>query len=127
MFDLRVSYEKIGQTKDDAVGEAFDKVARMLGLSYPGGPEISKRAKEARERSLPPYKADLPRPMLNSNDLSFSFSGLKTSVRYAIEGKSLTEDEAKALCRDFEDAITDVLLQVVLLLQAPSGAWEGWS
>ncbi len=106
-----VTYEKIGATKDDAVGEAFDKVARMMGLPYPGGPEISIRAKEARERMLPPYKADLPRPMLHSNDLSFSFSGLKTSVRYAIEGKSLTEDEAKALCRDFEDAVTQVLLK----------------
>ncbi len=106
-----ITYEKIGQTKDDAVGEAFDKVARMLGLSYPGGPEISKKAKEARERNLPPYKADLPRPMLHSNDLSFSFSGLKTSVRYAIEGKTLSEDEVKALCRDFEDAVTEVLLK----------------
>ncbi len=106
-----VTYEKIGQTKDDAVGEAFDKVARMLGLPYPGGPEISRKAKEARERNLPPYKADLPRPMINSNDLYFSFSGLKTSVRYAIEGKELTEDEVKALARDFEDVVTEVLLK----------------
>jgi len=106
-----VTYEKIGQTKDDAVGEAFDKVARMMGLPYPGGPEVSKRAKEAREQKLKAFKADLPRPMLNSNDLHFSFSGLKTSVRYAIEGKTLTEDEIKALCRDFEDAVTEVLLK----------------
>ncbi len=106
-----VAYEKVGQTKDDAVGEAFDKVARMLGLPYPGGPEISKKAKEARERNLPPYKHDLPRPMLNSHDLNFSFSGLKTSVRYAIEGKELTEDEVKALCRDFEDTVAEVLLK----------------
>jgi N6-L-threonylcarbamoyladenine synthase len=106
-----VTYEKIGHTKDDAVGEAFDKVARMMGLPYPGGPEVSKRAKEARERKLQAFKADLPRPMLNSNDLDFSFSGLKTSVRYAIEGKTLTEEEIKALCRDFEDAVTEVLLK----------------
>jgi len=104
------TYEKVGQTKDDAVGEAFDKVARMMGLPYPGGPEVSVRAKLARENKLPPYKADLPRPMLHSNDLHFSFSGLKTSVRYAIEGKELSEDEKNALCRDFEDAVTEVLL-----------------
>jgi len=106
-----VTYEKIGATKDDAVGEAFDKVARMMGLPYPGGPEVSKRAKLAREKKLPPFKADLPRPMINSNDLSFSFSGLKTSVRYAIEGKTLSEEEVLALCRDFEDAVTEVLLK----------------
>lgn len=106
-----VSYEKIGQTKDDAVGEAFDKVARMLGFDYPGGPEISKRAQIARAEKLPPYKADLPRPMLHSGDLDFSFSGLKTSVRYAIEGKELTEQEKNALCRDFEDVVTEVLLK----------------
>lgn len=106
-----VSYKKIGQTKDDAVGEAFDKVARMLGIPYPGGPEVSRNAKDAREQNLPPYKADLPRPMLNSGDLSFSFSGLKTSVRYAIEGKTLSVNEVKALCRDFEDAVTEVLLK----------------
>jgi len=105
------TYEKIGQTKDDAVGEAFDKVARMMGLPYPGGPQIGTRAQEARAQNLPPYKADLPRPMLHSNDLDFSFSGLKTSVRYAIEGKELTEAEKNALCRDFEDAVTEVLLK----------------
>lgn len=105
------SFTKIGQTKDDAVGEAFDKVARMIGLPYPGGPEVSKKAAIARTENLPPYKADLPRPMLHSDDLDFSFSGLKTSVRYAIEGKELTESEKNALCRDFEDAVTEVLLK----------------
>lgn len=103
-------YSKIGQTRDDAVGEAFDKVARMLGLPYPGGPEISKWAKEAREAKLPEY-TKLPLPMIHSGDLDFSFSGLKTAVRYAIEGKTLTEDEKKALARDFEDAVTTVLIK----------------
>jgi N6-L-threonylcarbamoyladenine synthase len=105
------SYEKVGQTKDDAVGEAFDKVARMMGMPYPGGPEIGKRAKTAREQKLPPFKADLPRPMIHSKDLDFSFSGLKTSVRNAIEGKELSEDDKNALSRDFEDAVTEVLLK----------------
>ena len=103
-------YEKIGQTRDDAVGEAFDKVARLIGLPYPGGPEISRLAAEAREANLPPFKADLPRPMLKSDDFDFSFSGLKTSVRYAVEDKDLSESDKRALARDFEDAVTEVLL-----------------
>lgn len=104
-------YEKVGQTKDDAVGEAFDKVARMMGLQYPGGPEIGKRAQIARQQKLPPFKDNLPRPMLHSKDLDFSFSGLKTSVRNAIEGKELSEDDKNALSRDFEDAVVEVLLK----------------
>ncbi|MEZ4195325.1 MAG: tRNA (adenosine(37)-N6)-threonylcarbamoyltransferase complex transferase subunit TsaD [Candidatus Paceibacterota bacterium] len=106
------NYQKVGQTRDDAVGEAFDKVARLLGLPYPGGPEISKWAKEARERNLPTY-TDLPHPMLKSGDLDFSFSGLKTAVRYAIAEKTLTDDEKKALARDFEDVVVKVLTEKV--------------
>lgn len=103
-------YEKIGGTRDDAVGEAFDKVARLLGLPYPGGPEISRLANYAREKG---YSADisLPRPMLDSKDLDFSFSGLKTAVRYAVVNKELDESETAAVAREFEDAATDVLLK----------------
>lgn len=104
------NYEKIGETLDDAVGEAFDKVARLLGLPYPGGPEISRLAEEARENSLPIFHT-LPRPMLDKPNLNFSFSGLKTAVRYAVEDKDLSEDETKAMARDFEDAATEVLLK----------------
>tara|TARA_B100000508_G_scaffold140487_1_gene141722 strand:- start:8324 stop:9499 length:1176 start_codon:yes stop_codon:yes gene_type:complete len=103
-------YEKIGQTRDDAVGEAFDKTARLLGIPYPGGPEVSKKATEARKRKLPQY-AELPTPMLHSGDLDFSFSGLKTAVRYAVEDKDLTTDEILAICRDFEDVVTEVLVK----------------
>lgn len=103
-------YEKIGQTRDDAVGEAYDKVARMLGLQYPGGPEIAKRAEKARKEKLPEF-IKLPTPMLHSGDLDFSFSGLKTAVRYGIEGKELTETDIAAIARDFEDAVTTVLLK----------------
>ncbi len=103
-------YEKIGQTRDDAIGEAYDKVARMLDLPYPGGPEVERLAKIARIENLPAY-ATLPRPMLHSKDLDFSFSGIKTAVRYAIAEKELTEDEKKALARDFEDAVTEVLIK----------------
>lgn len=104
-------YEKIGQTRDDAVGEAFDKVARMLGLPYPGGPEVGARASLARRKNLPPYGDPLPTPMLNSGDLDFSFSGLKTAVRYKIQDKELSEDDIAAVCRDFEDVVTTVLLK----------------
>lgn len=103
-------YEKIGQTRDDAVGEAFDKVARLIGIPYPGGPEVSKRAGEARKRGLPQYAA-LPTPMLHSGDLDFSFSGLKTAVRYAVQDRELSEDEVMSLCRDFEDVVTEVLIK----------------
>lgn len=109
-IDAWSSYTCIGETRDDAVGEAFDKVARMLGLQYPGGPEISARARSAREKNLPTF-AKLPRPMLDADNLDFSFSGLKTAVRYAIEGKALTEDDIAAIARDFEDAVTEVLLK----------------
>jgi N6-L-threonylcarbamoyladenine synthase len=102
-------YQKVGQTRDDAVGEAFDKVARLIGLPYPGGPEIGKLAAEARAANLPPF-AVLPRPMQHSGDLDFSFSGLKTAVRYAVEGKEMTEEDKRALARDFEDAAIDVLV-----------------
>jgi len=104
-------YEKIGETRDDAVGEAFDKVARLMGLSYPGGPEIGRRASEARTAGLPLYKDKLPRPMIGTDDCDFSFSGLKTAVRYAIDNREMTEDEKNALSRDFEEAVTEVLLK----------------
>jgi N6-L-threonylcarbamoyladenine synthase len=103
-------YEKIGETRDDAVGEAFDKVARMLGLPYPGGPEIGKLALEAREKSLPSF-VQLPRPMLESGDFDFSFSGLKTAVRYAVQDKTLTLGEKSSVAREFEDSVATVLLR----------------
>lgn len=106
------TYSLVGQTRDDAVGEAFDKVARMIGLPYPGGPEIGRLAKEARKRNLPEY-AKLPRPMIDSKDFDFSFSGLKTAVRTVVERQELTDDEKSALARDFEDAVTAVLVKKV--------------
>jgi N6-L-threonylcarbamoyladenine synthase len=106
-----IKYEKIGETRDDAVGEAFDKVARLMGLDYPGGPEIGKRAAIARTENLPPFREPLPRPMINSGDLDFSFSGIKTAVRYSIGDTVMTDSEKNALARDFEDAVTDVLVK----------------
>ncbi len=99
-------YELVGQTRDDAVGEAFDKVARLLGLPYPGGPALSALAKQA-----PPEKLfSLPRPMLHSSDLDFSFSGLKTAVFYLVKDKILTDKEKSALALEFETAVIEVLI-----------------
>jgi len=103
-------YTKVGQTRDDAAGEAYDKVARLLGIPYPGGPAVAKLAEEARKRKLPQY-AELPSPMLHSKDLDFSFSGLKTAVRYAVQDKVLNDDEKSAIARDFEDAVTAVIVK----------------
>lgn len=107
-------YKVIGHTVDDAIGEAFDKVARLLGLPYPGGPEISKLAEEARINNLP-RTAILPRPMIHSGNLNFSFSGLKTAVLYYIrdhfDGSSeqMTPENKADIAREFEDAVIDIL------------------
>lgn len=105
-----LTYETIGQTVDDAVGEAFDKTARLLGLPYPGGPEISKLAEHARKDGAEsPWK--LPRPMKDSRDLRFSFSGLKTAVMYTVRAiEVMTEESKKLLALEFENAVTDVLV-----------------
>tara|TARA_B100000508_G_scaffold60333_1_gene47285 strand:+ start:324990 stop:326147 length:1158 start_codon:yes stop_codon:yes gene_type:complete len=104
-----LSYELIGQTRDDAVGEAFDKVARMMDLPYPGGPEISKLAEKAREEGLEEV-FNLPRPMLDSKDCDFSFAGLKTSVLYALkELPNLNGEDKKNIAHAFENAAADVL------------------
>ena len=106
-------YKMLGQTRDDAVGEAFDKVARMLGLAYPGGPEVSKLAEKvpAGEKLAIP----LPRPMLKSGDFDFSFSGLKTSVLYAIKKfENFTDHDRALVAKDFEDSVTEVLVAKTL-------------
>lgn len=119
-----MKYKKIGKTRDDASGEAFDKVARMLNLPYPGGPQISKLAAIERETnpnhensdsSFPPIV--LPRPMIYSKDYDFSFSGLKTAVLYLV--RDLMEKNPKVLedtnieqkiAREFEDSVVETLV-----------------
>jgi N6-L-threonylcarbamoyladenine synthase len=104
-------YEILGRTRDDAVGEAFDKVARLLDLPYPGGPEISRRAEEARKSDTEtPTAFVLPRPMQHTDAYDFSYSGLKTAVRRIIDQHTLTEDEKNLIAREFEDAALDVLI-----------------
>lgn len=103
-------YELVGETRDDAIGEAFDKVARLLDLPYPGGPEVSRFAAVARERGILPLA--LPRPMLNSADCDFSFSGLKTAVLYALRDvpKPLAEEVRLSVALGFENAARDVVI-----------------
>jgi N6-L-threonylcarbamoyladenine synthase len=108
------NYQIIGQTVDDAVGEAFDKVARILDLEYPGGPKISKLANEAGEK-IPEIK--LPRPMLNTLDYNFSFSGLKTAVLYLVkklkEQNLYNDDTRKLVAEEFQEACIEVLSKKV--------------
>jgi N6-L-threonylcarbamoyladenine synthase len=95
-------YEIVGRTVDDAAGEAFDKVAKLLGLGYPGGPEIEKHACDG-----DPARFDLPRSMLDSDN--FSFSGLKTAVRYLLP--KLKGNYLADVCASFQQAIVDVLVR----------------
>lgn len=99
-------YELLGDTLDDAVGEAFDKTAQALGYPYPGGPVVSALADQGIKGAV-----DLPRPLLNSNTLDFSFSGLKTAVLNAVRKaeKPLTEEFKNNLARAFVDSIVEVL------------------
>lgn len=104
-------YELVGSTRDDAVGEAFDKVARMLDLSYPGGLEIARLANEARIDNRK-SEFSLPRPMIGSDDCDFSFSGLKTAVLYTLRGiEDLTLEMRQEFAREFEDAVVEILIK----------------
>lgn len=94
-------YDLIGMTRDDAAGEAFDKVAKLLGLGYPGGPEISRLAKE----SVDPVP--FPRPMIASGDYDFSFSGLKTAV--SVFSNEHPDTKPEDVAAGFQEAVIDVL------------------
>jgi N6-L-threonylcarbamoyladenine synthase len=106
-------YELLGRTLDDAVGEAFDKVARMLALSYPGGPEISRLAHESRAKGTE-RSVKLPRPMLHADSCDVSFSGLKTAVLYALRDlggvQKLSSEQIAAVAAEFENAVAEVLV-----------------
>ena len=102
-------FEWIGGTRDDAAGEAFDKTARVLGLTYPGGPAIQKAAIGGNNSR---YK--LPRPMSKSSDFDFSFSGLKTAVFNTVGDKELTKKEITDLAASIQEAIVDSLLNKTL-------------
>lgn len=104
------NYKVIGSTVDDAAGEAFDKVARLLKLPYPGGPEISKLAKRGKT------DVNFPRPMIGSKNFDFSFSGLKTAVLYYMDklGSPISLQQKADIALSFEAAVVDVLTQKAL-------------
>jgi N6-L-threonylcarbamoyladenine synthase len=105
------NYKVLGQTVDDAAGEAFDKVAKLLKLPYPGGPEVSKLA----EKGTPNFV--FPRPMIAAKNYNFSFSGLKTAVLYymqSLQPNSYNLQAKKDICKAFQDAAVDVLVTKTL-------------
>ena len=105
----RGDYQILGQSQDDAVGEAFDKVGKLLGLPYPGGPHIEKLALKGNPKSY-----DFPRPMINSDNLDLSFSGLKTSVLYTVRDIENITDQIKAdIAASFQQAVIDVLTKKI--------------
>lgn len=117
-----LQYKIVGETQDDAVGEAYDKVARMLGLGYPGGPIIDKKAGEFEENPSSEFDdVELPRPMINSKDYNFSFSGLKTAALYAVkkfrEKNNLSNEDnlpktfINKIANEFQSAATEVLIK----------------
>lgn len=103
------AYELMGESLDDAAGEAFDKTAQLLGLGYPGGPALAKLAESGM-----PGKFKLPRPMLASGDFMFSFSGLKTAVLTAVRERELAAQDQADLAAEFQEAVTEVLVTKAL-------------
>jgi N6-L-threonylcarbamoyladenine synthase len=99
------NYEVLGDTLDDAAGEAFDKVAKLLGLGYPGGPIIDKIAKEG-----DPKKFNFPRADTGKNSLDFSFSGLKTSVKFFLEKNKNNSIKLEDIAASFQEAVVDAIL-----------------
>lgn len=99
-------YQLLGETVDDAAGEAFDKTAKLLGLGYPGGKFLAELAVQGQAGRF-----KLPRPMLNSNDLNFSFSGLKTATALLIHQHEAGDQDRADIALAFEDAVTDVLVK----------------
>lgn len=111
-------YKVIGSSVDDAAGEAFDKVAKIMGLPYPGGPVVSKLAEKGK------VTVEFPRPMLHSKNYDFSFSGLKTAVLYHIrdKGQVASDKEKQNICRSFEEAVVDVLVTKTMRAAKEYGA-----
>ncbi|MFI5323287.1 MAG: tRNA (adenosine(37)-N6)-threonylcarbamoyltransferase complex transferase subunit TsaD [Thermodesulfobacteriota bacterium] len=104
-------FKLLGKTRDDAAGEAFDKAAKLLGLSYPGGVEIDRLAKEGDPKAIP-----FPRPFKSSRSLDFSFSGLKTSLVYYMKKRPNPDDgQLKDICAGYQEAIVETLTDKTLL------------
>lgn len=113
LMEDHFKYEILGETRDDAAGEAFDKAARLLGLPYPGGPAIEKRARAFFNGNNRSPTVSLPRPMIDSPDLDFSFSGLKTAVLYLMKENEARKNDAHFIdevAHGFQKAVVDVLV-----------------
>jgi N6-L-threonylcarbamoyladenine synthase len=111
-------YEVLGETVDDAAGEAFDKVAKMLGIGYPGGPLVDRLAAKGNPRAV-----NFPRPYLEGDSLEFSFSGLKTSVLYHLKkigfDRSCGDEKLVAdICASFQTCVVDVLIKKLMAAAA---------
>jgi N6-L-threonylcarbamoyladenine synthase len=106
-MDSLTKWKKLGETRDDAAGEAFDKVAKMLNLPYPGGPEVEKLAKQGNAQAI-----KFPRPMLAEKNYEFSFSGLKTAVLYYVRGLNAKRYPLNPndICAGFQQAVIDTLV-----------------
>jgi N6-L-threonylcarbamoyladenine synthase len=103
-------FQLLGKTRDDAAGETFDKAAKLLGLSYPGGVEIDRIAKEGDPKAI-----SFPRPFITSSSSDFSFSGIKTSLVYYLKkNPDLNEERLKNICASFQEAIVETLLEKTL-------------
>jgi N6-L-threonylcarbamoyladenine synthase len=113
-------YRLLGETVDDAAGEAFDKTAKLLGLGYPGGPALSRLADEF-SRSGQSLRFELPRPMLHSGDFNFSFSGLKTAVLTLVNKHEMTPQVHGAIAQAFQEAVVEVLTEKSLAALAKTG------
>jgi N6-L-threonylcarbamoyladenine synthase len=114
LLKVDCSFELLGETLDDAAGEAYDKVARLLGLGYPGGPVVAKAAEKGNPKAF-----DLPRAMLKSGDFNFSFSGLKTAVLQIAEAEhaqvgELSEQFKNDLAASFQECVNDILSEKLL-------------
>ncbi|MFA5051200.1 MAG: tRNA (adenosine(37)-N6)-threonylcarbamoyltransferase complex transferase subunit TsaD [Patescibacteria group bacterium] len=119
LMSSQIKYKKIGQTRDDAAGECFDKIAKLLNIGYPGGPVVSQYAALNQKNK---FNLKLPRPMINSNDFDFSFSGLKTAVFYLVQkNKNILADNKtknkfiQAVCAEAQQSIIDVLIKKTIL------------
>lgn len=118
LADDPLSYKQLGQTRDDAAGEAFDKVAKLLGLAYPGGPIIAEKAEKGNPEAI-----SFPRAWLDTGSLDFSFSGLKTAVVNYVNRASQKEEELNIpdICASFQEAVVDVLVEKAITAAKKSG------
>ena len=109
-MDKNQKIKIIGETLDDAAGEAYDKGAKMLNLGYPGGPIVSQLANEFKNTHKE-TGLELPRPMINSSDLNFSFSGLKTSLLYKVQKDKNRKNRQAEYCFAYQEAIIEILIK----------------